>query len=377
MTRLVTSRYSFRIPTAAGDVVYNAATGAVVRLDGPDAAELAIALTGRPACVPDDCLPPDLAASLAAAGVLIPDTVDEVDDIRRKYWAARDGAPVVVTITTTQDCNLGCYYCYEERTGDRLTAADVPAVVALAERRLVASGKRSLHVDWYGGEPLLNVSFLEAASVALQDMCARLGVRYAASIISNGTCWPADVGPFLSRHRIGQVQISFDGMRENHDRRRRYRKGYAPPRGASSFDLAVALVDEILDHARLDLRLNIDRGNEADLLPLIRFARGRGWFGRRFPVTVQPARLSAYTEKSAFLRPRELTADEYDAVRALVRAEVGGEAAVEESEASGGLPLPKASVCAALARDSVVVGPTAASSAAASRSERSTVRWAT
>jgi uncharacterized protein len=124
------------------------------------------------------------------------------------------------------DCNLGCYYCYEDRTADRLELKDVASILALVKDKLERSGKQSLHVDWYGGEPLMNIDFIEAASMALQDLCQQEEIAYVASIISNGTCWPSGVAGFIDRHSIRQVQISFDGLRENHNRRRRYRKGY-------------------------------------------------------------------------------------------------------------------------------------------------------
>ena len=47
---------------------------------------------------------------------------------------------------------------------------------------------------------------------------------------------------------------------------------------------------------------------------------------------------------------------EYDALRDAVRARAGGNFRVEESEAPEGFPVPRSSVCAALANDSMVVG---------------------
>ncbi len=153
---------------------------------------------------------------------------DELAAIRERYWLARGRTPMVLTLTTTQDCNLGCYYCYESRSGAALNARDIPAIVNWVRDRLSASAKDSIHVDWYGGEPLLNLEFVENASAALQGLCAELDVSYSASIISNGTCWPEDLPAFIRRHRIRQVQISFDGLKENHDKRRRYRRGRSP-----------------------------------------------------------------------------------------------------------------------------------------------------
>jgi uncharacterized protein len=168
--------------------------------------------------------------------------------------------------------------------------------------------------------------------------------------------WPEKSVDFVRKNKIRQVQISFDGMRENHDRHRRYRKDYNPGDNASSFDRAVELIDQLLDVVRVDIRINIDQANQGDVIPFIKFARSRGWFNRNYPAVIQPARLASYSERSAFMREVELSVDEYDQIRSQVRDEVRSETLVEESESPDGFPYPKTSVCAALARDSVVIG---------------------
>lgn len=83
---------------------------------------------------------------------------------------------MALTLTTTLDCNLGCYYCYEDRSADRLAFTDIQTIVALADERLTRSGRRRLHVGWYGGEPLMNIAFMEDSASALQALCERLAV---------------------------------------------------------------------------------------------------------------------------------------------------------------------------------------------------------
>jgi uncharacterized protein len=245
-TTLQGSRYNFVGPTGSSLLLYNSASGAVLSLQGPDAASLANQLGGIPRSIVTDALDSSLLERLTDGGFVVEHDVDEVANIRERFRDAVDTTPAVLTLTTTMDCNLGCYYCYEERSPDRLESKQVTQVVELARGLLVESGKDSLHVDWYGGEPLLNLPFLELASDALQKMCAERKAWYSASVISNGTLWPADVRSFLVRNRIRQVQISFDGMRDNHDKRRKYRKGYSDPGKNSSFDQAVKLVDELV-----------------------------------------------------------------------------------------------------------------------------------
>lgn len=290
---LISSRYNFFIPSSEGCLLYNSKSGAVLMLQGDDAFSFAREI-GETVCeVQPDCLPTTLHDQLINGEFLIAPDRDEVSEIQQRYLQARHATPMVITITTTQDCNLGCYYCYEDRSTARLETSDLDSILEIVERNISTGGKRQLHVDWYGGEPMLNAEFIETASFALQKLCGKLDVLYQASIISNGTCWTDDVASFVRRHRIVQVQISFDGLKKNHDRRRRYRANYKPRDDVSSFDQAVGLVDKLLDCTRVDLRFNMDRGNQADAKKFLIFAKKRGWFNRAFPAVFQPARLSA------------------------------------------------------------------------------------
>lgn len=350
------SRYNFAVSAGEEFLIYNSSSGAVIRLSGEDAVDFVSQVSSKPRLISTETLDANLLRQLIDGGFLVQVGADEVEPIRERFHAARMQNPVVLTLTTTMDCNLGCYYCYEERSNHRLAVSDVPQVVTLARRLLTAKRKDSLHVDWYGGEPLMNLVFLEEASIALQELSAGLNVAYSASVISNGTCWPQDVGEFVRRHRIRQVQVSFDGMRKNHDRRRRYRNGHEPSEDASSFNAAVKLVDDLVNCARVDLRFNIDRANRDDVLPFVWYAKARDWFGSKFKVVFQPARLASYTEHSSFMRRVELSLEEYEQIRAMVREEIGEQVSVEESEVPDKFPYPRTSVCAALATDSVVVG---------------------
>lgn len=353
--KLRSSRYNFCVPISGGGILYNARTGASVRLAGADVIAVADMLCGPPPGLGLRDLPRSLVIDLRRGGFLVDEAFDELAAIREQYWVARGRTPMVLTLTTTQDCNLGCYYCYESRSGAALNAHDIPAIIDWVRERLSASAKDSVHVDWYGGEPLLNPDFLELASAALQGLCAEVGVSYSASIISNGTSWPDDLPAFVARHRIRQVQISFDGLKDHHDKRRRYRRGRSPEPGVSSFEQAVAVVDQLLDVVRVDVRFNTDRGNHTDLEGFIGFSRARGWFDRPFPCVFQLARISDYSERSDFLGRTKLSEEEFEAVRERARALVP-EATLDETTSRSTYPLPRTSVCAALAKDSIVIG---------------------
>lgn len=355
MTRsLATSRYTFRVRLTEGFALYNSSTGSVLRLGGPDAEELSALLSGDRTLISQRALDEALIIRLRRNGFLVDPDFDEVAAVQEHYWAARGNAPVVLVVTTTMDCNLGCYYCYESRWADALAIKDVATLVRIADERLGRQGKRTLHVDWYGGEPLMNPGFLEEGSLALQSFCRSGWIKYHASIVSNGTRWPAEVGPFVIRHKIRPVQISFDGMKANHDRRRRYRADYRSPTDTSSFEQATVLVDKLVRHTRVDIRFNADHGNAGDLTHFIRFAVSRGWFDAPFRCVFMVAKLSAYSDRSTFLRPHELSQEQFEELQRIAGSMLPTESQ-DDQDLVGGLPHPRTSVCGALAPNSAVV----------------------
>ena len=351
------SPYNFVVPFGDDHLAFNAFSGALISLRGADGGAVATGLM-RQAPFPIEDLPHGMASELLEKGFLTVGGDVQFDQVRDRFAEARRKTPMVLTITTTLDCNLGCYYCYQERSDDQLRSADISRIVSDTRERLSRSSRDRLHVDWYGGEPLANPEFIERCSAALQAMCRELGVRYRASIISNGTLWPEDVGSFVARHAISQVQISFDGLAERHDKIRRYRARDDRSAGRSSFGRAAGLIDRLADHVRVDVRYNLDRTSARELTEFVRAARVRGWFDKRFPVVIQPARVADYSERSGFLKDHKLSLAEFDRIREALRSSsvLEGAFPIEESEAPDGYPHPKTTVCAALAEDSVVVG---------------------
>lgn len=349
------SRYNFCFETESCHLLYNSKSGATVKLNGEDAVILGEYLIGAKRQVDPDLFDIDLFRYLAASGFIVDASVDELLDIRERYWKARGETPVVLTITTTMNCNLGCYYCYEERTEKKLEFKDADSIIQKLETLFSQSNKKSLHVDWYGGEPLLNIEFMESASLLIQEFCQKKGINYHSSIISNGTLWPQQIESFLKRHKIRQVQISFDGLKENHNARRRYRKEFLSGEN-NSYDLTFSLVEKLLDFVTVDIRFNIDWRNKDDIFPFLDIISERGWFDKMYPAIFQPARLSAYSERSAFMSKKQLSIKDFDLIREKISKKLAGIGKIEESEVPDGFPFPKTFVCAALATDSFVVG---------------------
>src|SRR5262245_53527912 len=61
-----------------------------------------------------DELSEDERIGLADSGLLVPTDVDEMADAQRRYRSNKWGNPILsLTLEMTQECNLGCRYCYQ------------------------------------------------------------------------------------------------------------------------------------------------------------------------------------------------------------------------------------------------------------------------
>lgn len=217
----------------------------------------------------------DLLPDLLAGGFLIPETEDEFASLRERYREARRTDPFLVTITTTLDCNLGCYYCYEEKSPTYLSRETCDLIFDWMKNQIETRNHERVYTDWYGGEPMLNQAVIEYFSAKIIDYCESRKIPYSSSMISNGTLWPADAPAFVERCRIRHVQFTLDGLREHHNRRRRYVRSEDGQK--SSFDEIVATIDRLLGSVRIYLRINLDPASAPDALELVEFFHRKGW----------------------------------------------------------------------------------------------------
>ncbi len=124
---------------------------------------------------------------------------------------------VVLTICPTMGCNFDCPYCFETHRPGKMSPQTQEETAALAERMLDASGAKTLHIDWFGGEPLLAPDVIETLSDRLMGICKDRGVSYSATLTTNGYLLTPDVAEMLGRVKVGQVQVTLDGLGSLHD----------------------------------------------------------------------------------------------------------------------------------------------------------------
>jgi uncharacterized protein len=147
-----------------------------------------------------------------------------------------------LSLAVAQTCNLGCTYCYAQQGEFGGAGKNMPLEEATRAVELLVNGAADgakLNLAFLGGEPLVNRSVLQAATLYAEQLAERRGNPITFSITTNGTLLtPADA-EFFETHAFA-VTISLDGPRESHNLLRPFKSG------SGSFDAILQRVRPLL-----------------------------------------------------------------------------------------------------------------------------------
>lgn len=139
----------------------------------------------------------------------------------------------------SQDCNLNCRYCYGDG-GDyqkrrMLMTEDVADNFM---NKLITGESNSYMINFFGGEPFLNLPLMKKVVRELREKAKRLGFNMVFNINTNGTLWNEEIRDFL-KNDIDNITVSLDGPKEINDTQRVPRGDFSP------HDLTVRMLKEL------------------------------------------------------------------------------------------------------------------------------------
>ncbi len=192
---------------------------------------------------------------LIEAMFLVPEDKDEcafymsLSAIMRAYQKA-EGVRTF-TILPTLGCNARCIYCYEEGMKQ---VTMTPEIVEQTIRYVL--DKRhgdSVHLSWFGGEPLLCTGIIDRICEGVREA----GVKYESAMVSNASLLTPEVVEKMNGDwHLKHIQVSMDGAEDDY----RYRKNYV-----SYHDYYHGVIDAVsrLSQAGITVtvRCNVDEDN--------------------------------------------------------------------------------------------------------------------
>ncbi len=163
-------------------------------------------------------------ASLTAEGALFCD--------EDRLVASRDAPrPALglsgICLHVAHDCNMRCSYCFAGSGlyGGKPTLMQQDTARAALDHLFRHAGSSAhVYVDFFGGEPLLNMSVVKDA-IAYGNQLAKETERSVTwSMTTNGMLLDADIADYFNAHEVNLI-ISMDGRSSVHDAMRPDRQG--------------------------------------------------------------------------------------------------------------------------------------------------------
>lgn len=231
-----------------------------------------------------DKLPSNLLDKMVSEGIIVDKKLNELNVIRftrmMHYVHLMQNLSIGLTLVMTYSCNLACPYCYEgdrKAKGGLLTPNKIETILKFAKSHTQGGKKPLISVSFYGGEPLLNWKGCTYTLERLEEMKEDGEIRdYSTGFVTNGTLVNDKVIDAINKYNIRSMQITLDGPKEIHDKRR------IKTSGEGTFDRIIEnmkLLEQGVTNKNfhLGLRINVDKTNYKRIPELLDFLKNMGF----------------------------------------------------------------------------------------------------
>ncbi len=248
------SRYNLFVPRQdSGYHLFNTRTGALVSLNEDRYSQI----------MTTELLDNDFYAVLAREGFIVDESVDELALILDTNEQARSSSEYFsATIELTESCNFSCKYCYQSHVPKHLDNQVAERIVLYLSKKMLDNSH--IHINWFGGEPLLRLRMLQDISEKLTRKANRLNCRLTQFMTTNGYLLSREVAQLLSKLCIQNIQITLDGDESSHNRLRPLASG------RSTYREIIEACTNVVE-AKIDLmvRVNLNKINTDKVVNLL------------------------------------------------------------------------------------------------------------
>lgn len=126
---------------------------------------------------------------------------------------SKDDSLHLILLPAGEACNLDCVYCYEDHA-DKSRMNEYTAETLY--KFIKNTNAKSVQIEYFGGEPLLNIKFIESMAKTLSEN----KILFNASITTNGTLLTESIFLRLYNSGVRSFQITLDGASEIHNKLR-------------------------------------------------------------------------------------------------------------------------------------------------------------
>ncbi|MEH7072866.1 radical SAM/SPASM domain-containing protein [Neobacillus drentensis] len=216
-------------------------------------------------------------------GFLVSSDVDEKRRAQFLHQSLHRTDIMHLVLLPTQACNFRCTYCYETFERGKMDRKIINGLKAFVQEK--KANLSTLHISWFGGEPLVSLDVIEELSTHFLSIAEENNIQYSCDLVTNGYLLTKDVFQRLLSWNINQFMITIDGIGEVHDHRRPLLGGGKT--FGKIIDNLLAIKD-IPDSFDITIRTNFDESNLQEASKLTEFLVEHFADDKRFGIMYRP-----------------------------------------------------------------------------------------
>lgn len=185
--------------------------------------------------------------------------------INENYQSNIDNTNLYEVIQPSAWCQLGCYYCGQNHTKDKLSDQLVHKITERIYKKLEGGKYKTLNIGWFGGEPLTGFNTMRKINNILKSHCKKLGIEIKGSVlVTNGMSLKPNIyKELVEDFKIDHIEVTIDGIGKLHDEHRYQKKD-----NRGSFDIIYNNIKNIVNsyfyditEPKIMIRCNVDSIN--------------------------------------------------------------------------------------------------------------------
>lgn len=203
-----------------------------------------------------DDISENLKLKLQQSGILVSENINEFEYYRHIINKEIYKGQAVLTVLPTLDCNFRCKYCAIPNLNKNMCETKIDSARIIGILSGWKNDIKSLRINWYGGEPMLELGQVLKISRDIRQYCNKHQIIYTAKMITNG--YLLNVADFLRLldENVLFYQITLDGSPNIHDVNRPHKLGN------STYDTILSNLVKIRDvnrYFQIAIRANVGR----------------------------------------------------------------------------------------------------------------------
>jgi len=209
---------------------------------------------------------------LQKLGMLVEDRDEEKRAVSGVFEELnKKNTTIDIIVVLNLDCNFACKYCFEGNMKGHIYMSEGTAAKLIDFiRKRFTEDKRVLHLDFYGGEPLLSLGLIREISGQLNQFAKERNASFDFGLVTNGALFKKETAEELARLGLKNVKITLDGPSHIHNKNRPFKSGLG------SFETIISNIKETCNLASIAVGGNFERDNYREFPLLVDYLINEG-----------------------------------------------------------------------------------------------------